>query len=526
MVRGIQVLCIALVMSFLCEGTGNALLSICGMKKKGYAAPYGMAFLFAMLEIVYIPATCLHLSSEYCAVMTSAVLLVAAAATVRYFKESISSYLERDTIAVVLSSVLYILIMHHAQSTGAVQILDTMVANSYVQAVDTGVNFLQGYTVLGAMMLKVMSAENFMVIMGTFYHLLFAQVCLDIIRTFQLKNPWFVFTLVLYAVFYTGFNEWQIITAFSGDNWRILCITILLWHIYCDVQSENCYDKSYLACIAVLTAGMFVSAGFATISASVLYCYLAWQLKNRKVRSLRYFLYMLLPQMVYCSLLIARKNTAVAIVVMAVYVCFLIFKSTKQMRRVLARAEDALFDHAVEIFYIGIPVLTCIITLLLWVFQPVRQIPYSLYAQFLKMEPVRSYLFLDHSLLTIILDIFRWCGLFIFIYFGKKKEENQLRSMLFLMVVFFLNPLCMGTVARVIGFDDYAFIFETVFNPFTDLLLFIAVYRMFEWQSIGQWVLEIFLVAAVLIGHVSSFTNYPFGLYENLIPSGHIEEGN
>ena len=94
MVRGIQVLCIALVMSFLCEGTGNALLSICGMKKKGYAAPYGMAFLFAMLEIVYIPATCLHLSSEYCAVMTSAVLLVAAAATVRYFKESISSYLE------------------------------------------------------------------------------------------------------------------------------------------------------------------------------------------------------------------------------------------------------------------------------------------------------------------------------------------------------------------------------------------------------------------------------------------------
>ena len=109
---------------------------------------------------------------------------------------------------------------------------------------------------------------------------------------------------------------------------------------------------------------------------------------------------------------------------------------------------------------------------------------------------------------------------------GKKKEENQLRSMLFLMVVFFLNPLCMGTVARVIGFDDYAFIFETVFNPFTDLLLFIAVYRMFEWQSIGQWVLEIFLVAAVLIGHVSSFTNYPFGLYENLIPSGHIEEGN
>ena len=183
MVSGIQVLCIALVMSFLCEGTGNALLSICGMKKKGYAAPYGMALIFAMLEIVYIPATCLHLSSEYCAVMTSGVLLVAAATTVKYFKESISSYFERDTIAVVLSSVLYLLIMHHVQNTGTVQMLDTMVANSYVQAVNTGVNFLQGYTVLGAMMLKVMSADGFVIIMGTFYHLLFAQVCLDIIRT-------------------------------------------------------------------------------------------------------------------------------------------------------------------------------------------------------------------------------------------------------------------------------------------------------------------------------------------------------
>ncbi len=63
----------------------------------------------------------------------------------------------------------------------------------------------------------------------------------------------------------------------------------------------------------------------------------------------------------------------------------------------------------------------------------------------------------------------------------------------------------------------YAHAFEIIFNPFTDIMIFYWIYKQFEWTVIGQWVLELTLVITCVLGHVSSFTNHPAGLYTDLL---------
>ena len=98
-----------------------------------------------------------------------------------------------------------------------------------------------------------------------------------------------------------------------------------------------------------------------------------------------------------------------------------------------------------------------------------------------------------------------------------KRHYKRLRSMMLPMLVIFLNPLTMGVIARLVGTNVYGDCFEILFNPFTDLIFFIAIYHTFEWQPLGQWVLELCLIAAVLIGHGASWLDLSQGLYTDYI---------
>ena len=93
----------------------------------------------------------------------------------------------------------------------------------------------------------------------------------------------------------------------------------------------------------------------------------------------------------------------------------------------------------------------------------------------------------------------------------------MIRIVFLCTVIFFLNPLCMGLFTKITGPEIYANAFEILFNPFTDILIFVTIYYLFEWKVIGQWVLELSLCAIVLLGHVGSFLQQPYGLYTDLV---------
>ena len=96
---------------------------------------------------------------------------------------------------------------------------------------------------------------------------------------------------------------------------------------------------------------------------------------------------------------------------------------------------------------------------------------------------------------------------------AKKKEDLFLKDFIIMMLIFFLNPLCttllVNTVAGIVFYRN----FMTLFNPFTEIILFIYLYRFFEWNVIGQWILEIALCATTLISNYASFHNSELGQY-------------
>lgn len=70
----------------------------------------------------------------------------------------------------------------------------------------------------------------------------------------------------------------------------------------------------------------------------------------------------------------------------------------------------------------------------------------------------------------------------------------------------------------------YAYAFEILLNPFTDVMIFYWIYTQFEWTVLGQWVLELTLVGAVLFGHIAGFIGIRGSLYGDLLDENRITE--
>lgn len=505
-----------LLAAILCEGLGTGVLKLLKTEKRGFAAPAGAAVLFTVLEVFYMPCTVFHAPVLYACIITIIALAAAAAVTIWQWKDTLHTFWQRDTIAILASALLFvILIAKAANLDAAISALKSIHANSFSARYYDSLYPLQGYRVLQAVLLRCMEpAENIM-FSGVFYHLIFAAVCLNIMRTFRLKNPWFSFTLVVYALFYSAFGGWQLAMAGSGANWRMVFIALLLWNLYCWIKDGNEQEK-YIS-MFYMAGGMFVSPGFGVISFQVLYCLAAWLFKQHKIRSLFDITTLIVPHIIYACFQLCSVHPFAGFGLIILCMLFLRLRYQKKLRRLLWRAEDWMFDHGSLILYVIVPVSLMALNLFLTIFFPSIPVSLASYKQFLREEPVRSYLFLDHRITTYVLDVFRWGGLLLFLLHAKTQPHQQLRSMMLLMLIIFLNPLTMGVIARLVGTDVYGDSFEILFNPFTDLIFFIAIYHTFEWQPLGQWILELCLIASVLIGHGASWLDHPQGLYTDYI---------
>ena len=74
----------------------------------------------------------------------------------------------------------------------------------------------------------------------------------------------------------------------------------------------------------------------------------------------------------------------------------------------------------------------------------------------------------------------------------------MVRSILLCTLILFVNPLCTPGISYFTG-PMFAHTFSVLFNPCTEAIMFLFVYRMFQWTVIGQWVLELTLCSASLI---------------------------
>lgn len=510
----------ALILIILSEGFGQTVMHRLRIRNEGFAAPAGAAVIFGIMELLFLPR--MALNGSYHGVTGTVVLVLAIAfiCVCVHFKDVFHSLFRARTIYVLLSALLLMLLFRicGSQFVFADDPELSLIGDNIRRAhIDLSPARLQGYELFAGIVLRVLQGDfrGTALLLALFANMITVMMILDIIDSYRIGNPWFRFTLIFAMIFYSQFYSWKITGSFHGDNWEVIFIALMLF-ITCQWLKTGDENIKYLL-LPVTMAGYFTSSGFYMISVEIIYCVFVYLFHIHKIRSLYDLTTILIPVMLYTSMWLTRYSSLAGEGLLLVYAILLVARHRKNVYHRMIEIENLLMDHSTKIFYITIPVIFLIGTFILRFFVPGYGFEYSHYIDYFSSKPISSYLFLNHDVIDMILDVFRWGGLIVFLFRAFTKEECLMRSVFLGMVVFFINPLCTGMLSRIVGMEAYADAFEIVFNPFTDIMIFYWIYRQFEWTVIGQWILELTLVFATLFGHAASYMNLHSGLYTDLI---------
>jgi hypothetical protein len=502
------------------EGIGQWICKRLNINARGFTAPYGAAAVFAILELFYLPRLIRGGSFDWIKGSTVIVLIICVVCVCITFRQNIKSLFRARSIYVILSALLLAVLFWLGQQSiniSADSELLLMVSNVNTDMIRLGSLRLQGYELFGSFVVWSFSGNSTAacLMLGLYANMIAVMMILNIVDSFEIKNPWFRFTLILCSVFYCQFYSWKITGSFHGANWRLIFTALTLFTVYTWLKRRE-ENIKYLIPL-VITAGLATNNGFFMISVEILYCVAIWLFRSKKIRTLYDLMTFAFPVMIYFSCWLGRRNGLAGWLMLLFSAALIIIRRRRFAYHRIIQIEDFLIDYSRQIFYIGVPLVFLIGTFILRFFVPGYGIEYSHYIRFFSETPIKSYIFLSGSWIDNILDVFRWGGVLFFLIKAFKPEDTCIRAVWLGMVIFFINPLCMGMLSQIVGLNAYAYAFEIIFNPFTDVMIFWWIYRQFEWTVVGQWILELTLIFAMVFGHVTSFTNSKTGLYTDLL---------
>lgn len=522
-----MILLLAFVFVILSEGTGQMFLHLLNLETDDFAAPIGVAVLFGLLEIAYMPFMVSGGSYSRVALVTILVLLMALVSLLGSLSSCWKSLWRGRTVYVFLSGLLLMGIFaccYDKLDTSLNAELAVMSKNLHTDAIKLTANPMQGYPLFGSVILSLPHREPYFgpLLLGVFANMITVMLILDIVDSFRIGNPWFRLTLILASVFYCQLYSWKIIDASKGENWRIFFTALLLYYFYQWIKTGK--DSLKYVTIFAVSAGLFVSRGFLMIASEIIYCIGAWMLTNKKIRSLYDITAFLLPVVLYLCFCAMKWNHWIGLLILVIFLLFYLNRHHKRVYHYLIWIESVIMDYSRPLFYALIPGIFLGGTFILRFFVKGYGFAYSSYLHYFSSSYLKSYLFMNHSVTDCILDVWRWGGLAIFLLRCDREEDRMIRTVFTSMVVFFLNPLCMGLLSRITGYSMYAYAFEILLNPFTDVMIFYWIYTQFEWTVLGQWILELTLIGAMLFGHITSFMGSTNSLYGNLLDENRIVE--
>ena len=522
-----MIFCSALFLVVLCEGAGRMLLRMLQIDTDDFAAPAGVAVAFCMLEMFYAPVMLMHGSFSRIILVTCLVCVIIAIGFVLNIRSCLRCLFRGRMIYVLLSGLLFMGIFACCQGKLQPQLndeLNLMASNLNAASVSMPGSSLQGYSLFGSfvMGLCLKDANSANLLLGVFAQMITAMLILDIVDSFKIGNPWFRFTLILAALFYYQFYSWKIIGAFNSGNWRIFFVAMVLYALYQWISTEK--DKVKHLVIFSIGAGLFVHSGFQLISVEIIYCLGAWMFGSKKIRCLSDLLLLLVPSVIYFSLTVLNEHFAAGMCLLIGYIVLCVMRYNRKVYHHLIAVENVLIEHSSLLLYVLVPGVFLIGTFMMRFLIDADGFSYGAYLDFFSSSYLRSYLFLRRSLSDYVLDVYRWIGLFIFIVRANRREEKMMQHIFLGMVVFFINPLCLGVLTRITDMTNCAYAFEILFNPFTDVMIFYWIYTQFEWTVVGQWILELSLIGCVVFGHLTSFTAGNGSLYGDLLDADHIVE--
>ncbi len=509
----------AILFLMICEGTGTWILGTLHIEKHDYAAPAGAAVIFSLFEVLFFPVMILNSPPGVIRVIGYIVLVLAGALTLLEVRKLSRMMLKLDNLYVLAVLALYAFLWIRYHDVFASQLIKDAAGITEIMNKGTAYfNVLQGYRLFESFVCWLLNgnARNTQLMLCLSATGIASMLSMNIVNSFRLKNPWFRFTLISCALFYTEFYLWRIVGAHLGSNWRIIFTAMLLFTAYSWMKEDN--EQIKYMFLFIIGAGLACHSGFLIISIEILYCFAVYLFRIQKIRSLFDITTFAIPVVIYLSGLLMQRSPAGGILLLVLYTLFILIRYKRRVYTAIIDAEYFFIDHNRVIFYIVIPSVFLIGSLILRFLIPGRGVEYGLYLNYLVSSPVSNMIFLSRNVIDYMLDVFRIAGAVVFVMkAGGIREDRMIRTMLICMVIFFVNPLCMGMLTSIAGRELYACGFEIIFNPFTDILLFVWIYQMCQWTVVGQWILELCLIGSALFGHIGSYAGLAQGLYPELV---------
>ncbi len=521
---------------FISEGTGQWLLRLFGREVKGYAAPYGFAAILGLLQILYYPAQILHLPFTRIIAVSCVVFFCAFIVSVLSLKSVRNALKRPQTLVLVFAlTVFYCVLktcsvdMNFADSSAYLNYIAMNIGAERLNLYDItnglrGEEWLvlysyQGYYhfvswlcwivdlpfYLGRTLYQIPVMTISIYLPGMLYHVLSTMIIVDTLDSIRFRDYGFKVILLVFLLFYSNFAYWDIAFAFYGNTFRNLFIMVMirLIMVWLDEGSENI---KYLI-PAVLAAGLACSSSYLFMGFAVLYALAAYLFRTRRENALADMTVFITPMVIYAAVYLGHGHRMLAVAVPVFWVTFLALRKTGAVSRLIAKAELFFEDHVTAVFYIGIPLIFVIgSAVITWLGKNVL-VTYSTYLDdFTSIDMTRDFLFLHATWLENLLNVCRWGGYFLLLRKANRLAgEDYLRDLCILMMVLFLNPLCIVMLEATMTGHVFYRNFLTLFNPLTEAYFFVLIYERIREYAAGRAGMKLLLCTAVILGNIGSY---------------------
>jgi len=548
----LKVFFVVLLTILVSTSYGIFLTRILKVKENGYTAPIGFAGLLFTLQIFYYPIQLFNLSSFYIHLFSFIVYGVLTVYSLLQIKEIFKQYFNLNTL-VVLATFSFFLYVFYNVSISIPRADGQMYLNYISQNIDieqlnmfnlwTGlvgeefvtIYLFQGYYHFAGFLTKFVnvfstvfgigSKIDTIVVslwgLGSIYSIISSLFIINVINYFKYKNTFIPKILLFFTLFYTNFYYWKIAFSFYGNTWRSLFMAMMMFYLFRLIKEE---ERNYLYLSSIIFgASIAASSSSLFIGFSILFGGAYHFFKTNNPTSFQDASYIGFPMVIYVLAIIYKDYSSLFLVLLAITVFYYSLHRTDKFKAVLLKFNSFISKYATILFLIIIPLIAILYSIVDMSLYP--EYPWNLFHYFndhAAYDMVKNYLFLHSGWVDNILNLLRWSGvLFLVLKYKNTKGYNYILSHFIILAVFFLNPFTTSFISRMFASNVYYRAFESLFNVFTETLLFGLLLNELWNKKYLRLLVSFVLIICVLFSHYGSlFVEDPTNLYGYYIKDG------
>lgn len=525
-----------LVVLMASAGFGAQLRQYFPKLKEEYFFPLGFALLLMILQLVYYPAMFFHWSSTYEHVVSLLVLLVGCGLTIRHICLIKQELWRKRSCWLLLSFGVFLLVFYHSSIeiaySDSQMYLNYMSQNVHASKINlfhiwTGqwgkewdsIYLFQAYYHFGSFLswlVNQLGSLEFITIqtwgLGILYSLTSAGFLVNF--AYRLGKDFFRTSLLcLFGLLYLNFYYWRVAFAFYGNTFRTMYIAAHLYYLYLYFKED---EKYKWLCVILSFAGIATSSSYLFIAFAMNYAlmtFLFWYKGKGSIAEMADFV---LPMVLYAFALFSRGNFWIAVLLGLLAIIYYVFRKQSFMLRWIEKWEVFLQKHSFTIFLFGAAVLLAIGgAIYYFVLNPHYEYNYRHYFQNHQLyDMIKDYFFVYSGKTQKVLNLLRW-GAVILLLLSKREDNYVLfaKKYIWVLLLVFLSPLSTVAIAKLMASNVYYRTFDALFNPFTEMLLFMIWLDRCVSTRQGKMLVVCVVVYLLVYAHLFSFLNAYAGEY-------------